>query len=105
MKRNQVIAAMQALPEDCDAEFNVLPLDKSVEIMSMLSIFLALAEERFDTEYEVEDWPLAIVDVFSRLDLGVEALALYVQSKTVQEQRVSEANDQAMRRLAKLAMR
>ena len=28
MKRNQIIAAMNALPEDCDVEFGVIPLEK-----------------------------------------------------------------------------
>lgn len=104
MKRNQVIAAMQALPEDCDVDFDVIPLDKSVEMMSALSAFITLAGERFDTEYEIEELPLALVDVFSRLGLGVEALTLYVQSKNEHKQLSSEANDRAMRHLAKLAM-
>lgn len=37
MKRNQEIAAMNALPEDCEVEFNIIPSDRQVEMMTFMA--------------------------------------------------------------------
>lgn len=70
MKRNQVIAAMQALPEDCDIEFSVMPREKMVDITSAQSNFIFLARKTIKKNYEISDWPFALFDVFSEFKPG-----------------------------------
>lgn len=104
MKRNQVIAAMNALPEDCEAEFNIIPLYRQVEMMTFMADFLTLASEARGENYEPGQWHTALVDVFSRLGLGKEASYLVLKSAADFDNRVEEANGNAVQSLAKLAM-
>lgn len=105
MKRNQIIAAMNALPEDCEVEFSIIPLDRQVEMMTFMADFLTLASMASGENYEPEQWHTALVDVFSRLGLGKEASYLVLKSAADFDNRVEEANGNAMQNLAKLAMR
>ena len=104
MKRNQVIAAMNALPEDCEAEFSIIPLDRQVEMMTFMADFLTLASEASGKNYEPGQWHTALVDVFSRLGLGKEASYLVLKSAADFDNRVEEANGNAMQSIAELAM-
>lgn len=101
MKRNQIIAAMNALPEDCDIEFDVTLLERQADMMSFMSSFLALAGKARGEDYEPGQWNTALVGVFSRLGLGEEALKSAVDFGN----RVEETNGNATQSLAKLAMR
>lgn len=105
MKRNQIIAAMNAMPEDCDIEFDVILLERQVEMMSFMSSFLALAGKARGEDYEPGQWNTALVGVFSRLGLGEEAHYLVLKSAVDFGDRVEETNGKAMQSLAKLAMR
>lgn len=104
MKRNQIIAAMNTLPEDCEAEFGIIPLDRQVEMMTFMADFLTLASMARGEDYETGQWHTALVDVFSRLGLGKEASYLVLKSAADFDNRVEEANGNAMQSLAKLAM-
>lgn len=104
MKRNQVIAAMNALPEDCEAEFSIIPLDRQVEMMTFMANFLALASKARGENYEPGQWHTALIDVFSRLGLGNEASYLVLKSAVDSDNHVEETNGNAMQYLAKLAM-
>lgn len=104
MKRNQIIAAMNALPEDCEVEFSIIMLDRQVEMMTFMTDFLTLASMAMSENYEPGQWHTALVDVFSRLGLGKEASYLVLKSAADFDNRVEEANGNAMQSLAKLAM-
>lgn len=104
MKRYQIIAAMNALPEDCEVEFNIIPLDRQVEMMTFMADFLTLASKARGENYEPGQWHTALIDVFSRLGLGKEASYLVLKSAADFDNRVEEANGNAMQYLAKLAM-
>lgn len=104
MKRNQIIAAMNTLPEDCEVEFNIIPLDRQVEMMTFMANFLTLASKARGENYEPGQWHTALVDVFSKLGLGKEASYLVLKSAADFDNRVEEANGNAMQSLAKLAM-
>lgn len=104
MKRNEVIAAMNALPEDCEAEFSIIPLDRKVEMMTFMADFLTLASEASGENYEPGQWHTAFIDVFSKLGLGKEAFYLVLKSAADFDNRVEEANGNAMQSLARLAM-
>lgn len=104
MKRNQSIAAMNALPEDCEAELSIIPLDRQVEMMTFMANFLALASKASGENYEPGQWHIALIDVFSRLGLGKEASYVVLKSAADFYNRVEEANGNAMQNLAKLAM-
>lgn len=106
MKRNQIIAAMNALPEDCEVEFGIIPLDRQVEMMTFVANFLTLASKARGENYEPGQWHTALIDVFSRLGLGNGKEATYLVLKSAADfgNRVEEANGNAMQYLAKLAM-
>lgn len=104
MKRNQIIAAMNALPEDCEMEFDIIPLDRQVEMVTFMANFLALASKYKGTNYEPECWHEALVDIFEKLGLGKEAAYMVVSFATEYDKRIEEANDNCMQSLAKLAM-
>lgn len=104
MKRNQIIAAMNALPEDCEVEFNIIPLDRQVEMMTFMANFLTLASKARGENYEAGQWHTALVDVFSRLGLGKEAFYLVLKSAVDYDNHAEETNGNAMQFLAKLAM-
>ena len=104
MKRNQIIAAMNALPEDCEAEFDIIPLDRQVEMMTFMANFLTLASKARGENYEPGQWHTALIDVFSKLGLGKEASYLVFKSAVDFDNRVEESNDNCMQYIAKLAM-
>lgn len=104
MKRNQVIAVMNALPEDCDVEFGVIPLEKQVEMMTFMANFLALASRYKGTNYDPEQRREALVDIFEKLGYGKEAAYVVVSSAAEFDKRFKEASDNCMQSLARLAM-
>lgn len=107
MKRNQVIAAMNALSEDCDVEFGVITLERQTELMTFMALFLALASyshEENHEPYEPGQWYTAIIDVFSRLDMEPESKALVLQSAIIFKDKMIELDGNNMQSLAKLAM-
>lgn len=104
MKRNQVIAAMNALPEDCDVEFGVIPLEKQVEMMTFMANFLTLASMYKGTNYDPEQRREALVDIFKKLGYGKEAAYVVVSSAAEFDKRFKEASDNCMQSLARLAM-
>lgn len=105
MKRNQVIAAMQALPEDCDIEFSVMPREKMVDITSAQSNFIFLACKTLKKDYEISDWPFALFDVFSELGQGDQAKAVLMSTAVDFNRREQAIDAAAFESLAKLAMR
>ena len=105
MKRNQIIAAMQALPEDCDIEFSVMPREKMVEVTAAQSNFIFLARKTLKKDYQILDWPDALVDVFSELGQGDQAKAVLISTAVDFHKRERAIDEAAFESLAKLAMR
>lgn len=104
MKRNQIIAAMNMLPEDCDVDFGLATTIRQVELASMMSVFMALASIYKQKTYELEEWPTALNDVFSSLGLEKEAKAALASTVVRFDRRIKEMDDSAIDWLAKLAM-
>lgn len=105
MKRNQVIAAMQALPEDCDAEFAVVEREKMIDIIFAKSNFILLASEVCRKDYQIDDWRGVLVDVFSMLGQRDKAKAV-VCATAIEFNKMGQTIDEVIfDSIAKLAMR